>query len=351
MKRAIIGNMSGLVRSSLSDMKEGAFTRKASVHRNFIGDSRFPAETGRYILAVSYACPWAHRCIIVRALLGLEAVVPMYVTHPTWELTKPKVDEHRGWVFAPSGQSSILHPSGANQIPIDEWCTPPPVKFASWTSVRSIYDTSGDVNSTKFTVPVLFDTKSKTIVNNESSEIIRMLYDPSLLGQFATKNRSLNLRPRELEVKIDSVNEWIYHQINNGVYKAGFASAQQAYEKAAHELEDGLTRVEAILSQSRFLVSDQVITEADIRFFPTLIRHDEVYTVYFKCSHVPVVTPGTRFPNIVRYMKDMWSFPEVRQSTVMAHIKNHYYTSHSSLNPYGVVPLGPRVISQLEAVE
>lgn len=257
-------------KSALVEVKNGAFARTESVHRDTIGSPAFPPESGRYALIVSYACPWANRCIIVRSLYGLEKVVPMYVVHPTWQKTKPDVDEHSGWVFVSPNGEPLLHPSGENKIDCDEFCVPPPTEL-NWTSARSVYDTAGAGNAKKYTVPILFDLSTNKIVNNESSEIIKMLYDPTMLGQFATKNQSLNLYPSELASEIEDVNNFVYPQINNGVYKCGFAHSQEAYEAAAYSLKDGLERVEAILSSSEYIAGN-VLTEADIRLFVTLIR-------------------------------------------------------------------------------
>jgi|EP00505_MAST-04D_sp_SCG-Rhode-Island_P004273 glutathionyl-hydroquinone reductase len=338
--------------SALSSLVEvstkGAFVRADSVHRNIVGKTPgFPPESGRYLLVVSLACPWANRCVIVRGLYGLEDVVPMCTVHPTWGHTKPGVDEHRGWMFSSPSDPPRQHPSGKNEIVCDEACVPPPEGLC-WSTARDIYDACGAGDAKKFTVPVLWDLQQGTIVNNESSEIIRMLYDPACLGQFATK-KHYNLYPAELAAQIEEANAFIYPSINNGVYKCGFAHTQEAYESAAITLREGLQRVEDMLSTSKFICGE-TLTEADVRLFVTLIRHDEVYVVYFKCNHCPIVG-GTLFPNIVRYMKLMMSIPEVAESINMDHIKNHYYTSHPSLNPYGVVPLGGNVLKQLRSLD
>lgn len=337
-------------KSGLQETIDGAFVRSASAHRSIIGaDPAFPPESGRYLLVVSHACPWAHRCVIVRALLGLENAVPLCVVHPTWAATKPDVDGHRGWVFVDPKSDPITHPSGVNTVS-NQGCVLPPPEFAKeWTSVRSIYDASGDGDAKKFTVPILFDMQNKTIVNNESSEILRMLYNPKSIGQFASKNESLDLRPASLAQHIDETNAWVYDQINDGVYKAGLAHSQSEYEKAATALKAGLQRVESILQNSKYLCSMEMITEADVRLFVTLIRHDEVYVTYFKCNHCPILF-GDEFPNIVQYMRMLYAIPEVRGTINMGHIKNHYYTSHPSLNPYGVVPLGRGALERLEGI-
>eukprot|EP00941_MAST-03F_sp_MAST-3F-sp1_P001815 g1815.t1 len=294
-----------------------------------VGEAPHDVESGRYLLIVSYACPWAHRCLMTRAYFGLEKCVPVCSVHPTWGKTKPETDNHSGWLFSDSF----------------ERCTRPP---NDWFSVRSVYDASGAVNMKKFTVPILWDLKLSTIVNNESSDIIKCLYKKDLLGQYATKNETVDFFPPKQLDKIEETNKWVYDQINNGVYKCGFATTQEAYESAAKELEKGLVRVENILSKSRFLCSDDSLTEADFRLFATLIRHDEVYCVYFKCNHVPIVT-SNRFPNIVRYMKELFSLEEIKSTISMEHIKRHYYTSHPKLNPYAIIPVGPNVLNLLES--
>jgi glutathionyl-hydroquinone reductase len=327
--------------------KTGAFARTDSIHRNYVGDEAFPPELKRYLLICAYACPWAHRCLIVRSLYGLENCIPIAVVHPTWEKTGD--DGHSGWVFKSPNDPPVVHPSTMTTIPCDENCHPPPCEYL-WKSVRSIYEASTGGNcgkDVKFTVPILWDMKNDTIVNNESSEIIRMFSNPQLLGQFATKNQHLNLRPKKHIHTIDTINAWIYEQVNNGVYKCGFSKTQQAYDVAAKELEDGLNKVERLLETSRFLCTNDSITEADVRLFPTLIRHDEVYCVYFKTNHVPIINNMQQFPNINRYMKDMMCINEIRSTVKMKHIKYHYYTSHPTLNPYGIIPKGNNVIKSL----
>jgi len=334
-------------KTALAEMKDGRFARTDSIHRNSIGDPHFPPEHGRYLLVAAYACPWAHRCLIARALYGLEQAIPLATTHSSWQLTRPNTDTHSGWIFAEPGTGPIVHPSGKNSIEIDEDCLTPP-KSLGWKSVRDIYEMNGSTTTDlKFTVPILYDLKTNVIVNNESSEILRMLADPQLLGQFATKHQALHLYPVHLKTKIDGVNDFIYTQINDGVYKCGFSNTQNAYNIAATDLQAGLQRVEVILGKSRYLCTNDTITEADIRLFVTLIRHDEVYCVYFKTNHVPIVG-ATLFPNIVRYMQEILQFyPEIVHTIKMKHIKNHYYTSHPLLNPFGIVPKGPNVLQSL----
>ena len=246
--------------SALTEVAKGAFARTESTFRNIIGTSpSFPPEKNRYLLVAAHACPWANRCIMARSLFGLEQAVPMAVVHPTWAATNPNVDDHFGWVFSSPSDPPIQHPSGENEVACDEQCIPPP-SHLNWPSARSVYDTSAPGATTKFTVPILYDLVENVIVNNESSEILRMLYDRDLLGQFATKNHALNLYPKEKSIEIETCNDFIYPSINNGVYKCGFAHSQAAYEAAAVSLKEGLQRVETILSASNFLCGD-VLTE------------------------------------------------------------------------------------------
>ena len=165
-------------------------------------------------------------------------------------------------------------------------------------------------------------------------------------SEVSTKNQELNFLPSALAQTIEEVNEWVYPQINNGVYKCGFAKTQQAYEAAAKDLQAGLEHANSLLEHSKFLCSQDQMTEADIRLFVSLIRHDEVYCVYFKTNHVPIVG-ATKFPHLIRYMKDILKIPEVRETVKMGHIKGHYYTSHPGLNPYGIIPVGPELLRSL----
>lgn len=257
-----------LEKTTLKDIDaKGAFKRKDSVFRNKIApDSTYPPQCGRYILYISYACPWASRCSAYRVAKGLENVIELAVTSPVWDFTRPGQDGHEGWVF------DLTYPG----------CTEDPLH--QFKSVRDIYELSmhntNDDFDTRYTVPVLFDRKTMTIVNNESSQIIRMLN--SEFNHFA-RHPQLDLCPVALQPQIDAINAKTYEPICNGVYKCGFAQSQEAYDEAATVLFDNLDEMEQILSHQRYLVGD-VPTQADVRLFCSLVRFDEVYATHFKCN-------------------------------------------------------------------
>ena len=313
------------------DDKSGAFVRTDSTFRHMISKED-AAEKGRYALIVSHACPWANRCTAMRLLKGLDDCIELYVVHPTWGKTKPDVSEsedaHCGWQFA-TGAMSNSKGFGSFQA---RDCTDAP-SFGEGRFVRDLYP--DDVS--KYTVPILYDKLNNSIVNNESSEVLRLLnseFASHAKGKFA----EFDFYPEALRPEIDAVNEWIYHDINNGVYKAGFAKSQDAYEAAYDALFKSLDRVEEILSSSRYLVKG-AFTEADIRLFMTLARFDEVYAVYFKTNQKFL----NQYPHIRGYCRDVYqSFDGIiGQSIYMDHIKIHYFTSHPALNPYAVIPKGP----------
>lgn len=310
--------------------KDGELKRKDPIFRNHIGpDSEFEAESGRYHLYISYACPWANRCLAVRDLKGLQDVIGLSVVHPTWKQTRPGVDEHRGWAFASPDDPPFDHPSGGETYPGKD-VIPDTINGAKFA--RDLYEMTGVPPETipAYSVPILWDKKKGTIVNNESSEIIRMIN--SEFNAFA-KNPDLDLYPEALRPAIDDINKWVYPTINNGVYRCGFATRQAPYEKAFHELFDALDKVEAILAEKRYLVGD-TLTEADIRLFMTLIRFDPVYVVYFKTNKKFI----HQYPNMREYVKELHAL--MKDSINIEHIKTHYFTSHPKLNYYGIVPIG-----------
>lgn len=225
-----------------------------------------------------------------------------------------------GWIF-PESNTEVL---GAE---------PDPLNGAK--SVRELYEIASTNYSGKFTVPILWDKKLKTIVNNESSEIIRMF---NTEFNDIAENPILDLYPSELQAQIDETNEWIYPNINNGVYRCGFAKKQEPYIDAARELYDALDKCEDILSKQRYICGNK-LTEADIRLFVTLIRFDEVYAVHFKCNKKLI----REYPNIFNYTKDIFQIPGISSTVNMEHIKLHYYGSHPSINPFGIVPMGPNI--------
>ena len=310
--------------------KSGEFVRTASVFRNWVratpkSSEDYPAEAGRYHLYVSYACPWASRCLFVRSLKGLEDVISLSVVGSVFEKTSsnPK-DLHKGWTFLTAEQEA--------------GCIPDEVMNAK--TIRELYEMCNDTLG-KYTVPVLFDKKTKMIVNNESAEIIRMFNVE--FNAFA-KNPSLDLYPEGLRKEIDAVNDWVYPNINNGVYKAGFAQKQQPYDEAVDGVFKHLDKAEEILSKQRYIASKDTLTEADVRFFVTIVRFDEVYHGHFKCNKKRL----SDYTNISNYLRELYQMPGVAETVNMEHIKSHYHRSHPSINPFGIVPAGPSVLESLK---
>lgn len=294
----------------------GRFVRKLPQFRSWItadgsagptGDAGFKAETGRYHLYVSLACPWAHRTLIFRALKGLEEMIPISVVH--WYMAD------NGWAFQ-SGDGVI----------------PDTVNGAEY--MHQVYTTAMSDYSGRVTVPVLWDKQTGTIVSNESPEIIRMFN--SAFDQVGAKEG--DYYPESLRGEIDSVNERIYESVNNGVYKCGFATTQEAYEEAIGPLFETLDWLDDRLSGQRYLTGS-TITEADWRLFTTLVRFDPVYVGHFKCNIRRIVD----YPNLSGYLRDLYQQPGIAETVNMEHIKNHYYSSHESVNPSRVVPVGPDI--------
>jgi putative glutathione S-transferase len=287
----------------------GTFERQASSFRGRIGSdgsSAHPAASGRYHLYVSLACPWAHRTLIVRALKGLEEAVSVSIVDPL-------MLEH-GWVFSDG-----------------PGCVPDPIFGA--TRLWEIYVRAKPDYTGRVTVPVLWDKQAQTIVNNESSEILRML--DADLDAFATREVP-PLYPEALRPQIDAINDRVYRTVNNGVYLAGFATTQDAYERAVRELFATLEDLEARLARQRRLVGDET-TEADWRLFTTLLRFDAVYHGHFKCN----VKRLRDFPRLWAYTRELYEVPGVKGTVDWSHIKGHYYRSHRTINPTGIVPVGP----------
>ena len=292
----------------------GRFVRKDSQFRNWItpdgsagpsGEAGFKAEANRYHLYVSLACPWACRTLIMRNIKGLEEMISVSVVNPLMVENGWTFEEDEGVIADPVLNADFLH-----QI---------------YTNVEPNY-------SGRVTVPVLYDLKQNKIVNNESSEILRMLN--SAFDGIGAKPGDYS--PAALMNEIDAINEKVYHNINNGVYKAGFSTAQEVYEEEVEKLFAALDEVEEILGRQPYLVGDQ-ITEADWRLFTTLIRFDPVYYGHFKCNYRHVY----EYPNIWRYTKELYNHPGVAETVDFRHIKEHYYRSHKTINPTGVVPKGP----------
>lgn len=297
--------------------KDGAFKRPETSFRNWVtadgeagpsGDGGFKAEPGRYHLYICHACPWAHRTMIFRALKGLEDVISVSVVH--WLM------QDNGWTFAPG-----------------DGVVPDPVIGADY--LHQIYSHADSNFSGRVTVPVLWDLQRNTIVSNESAEIIRMLN--TAFNAFAAHPEP-DFYPEDLRGEIDAVNERVYHTVNNGVYRSGFAKSQEAYDKAVTELFDTLDWLEERLSRQRYLAGDRV-TEADWRLFTTLLRFDPVYHGHFKCNIRRLVD----YPNLWNYTRELYQTPGVDSTINLDHIKRHYYASHESVNPTGIVPVGPDI--------
>ncbi|KAI9930329.1 S-glutathionyl-(chloro)hydroquinone reductase [Aspergillus wentii] len=305
--------------------RSGEFKRQQSVFRNWISreaGAEFPPEKGRYHLYVSYACPWAHRTLITRKLKGLEDFISFTSVH--WHLGE------NGWRFATPDE----------KLP-GENTTPDPL-HPEFTHLRQIYFSNDPEYTGRFTVPVLFDKKTGRIVSNESAEIIRMLYyefDDLLPEQY----KKVDLFPLALRSSIESSNEWIYNDVNNGVYKSGFATTQEAYEKAVKTLFSSLDKIEAHLSAPKSSDSpfffDSNVTEADIRLFTTIIRFDPVYVQHFKCN-IRDIRSG--YPALHNWLRRLyWDIPAFRETTDFEHIKKHYTKSHKQINPFSITPVGP----------
>jgi len=347
-------------RCGLDDMdtKTGEFKRQDAGWREWISSkkgSKFYAEPGRYHIYAAHACPWAHRAVITIALKGLEDVIGVTYVHPTWQFTKPGIDDHRGWIFGTSASSkestnsknheTLTAPSksvlsntdGVGAFPSD-WGEIDP-NFQSF-SVRDLYERAEDTIG-KYSVPIIWDTHLNTIVNNESSEIIRMLN--SEFNAFA-KHPNLDLFPHDdaKRKEIEAVNEWIYPTINNGVYRCGFAKTQNAYDIAIDELTKSFDKIESILQKQRF-IAGKLLTEADVRLFVTMFRFDEVYIVYFKTNTRSVKTS----PAILNYMREIYQMKGVADVCFMDKIKGHYFTSHVEYNKYSIVPKGADFVNLL----
>ncbi len=309
MNKPVTGKPAGNTWSRQID-DTGEFVRKDAVFRSWIradGSTGFAPAAGRYHLYVSLACPWAHRTLIVRKLKGLEHAISVDVVDPL--LTD------RGWTFkqsSPGATGDTLN--GCERL-------------------RQVYELADPGYEGVVTVPVLWDKHGNTIVNNESSEIIR-IFNSEFQG--VARNPGLDLYPESLRTAIDECNRWIYDDINNGVYRAGFARTQAAYSTAVRSVFAALDRSEAMLEKSRYLCGD-TFTEADIRLFVTLLRFDAVYVTHFKCNIRRIVD----YPNLWGYTRDIYQRPGIAETVNMEHIKRHYFESHRHMNPYGIVPEGP----------
>ena len=291
-----------------SNDQKGSFKRASSVFRNKISSnhSTYLPETNRYHLYVSYACPWAHRTLIFRKLKNLENHISVDYVHPDML--------EMGWSFEknfPGTSGDSLH---------------------NKRYVHEIYQLSDKDISTKATVPILWDKKTRTIVNNESSEIIRIMNDAF---NDITKNKD-DYYPEKFRDQIDSINDTIYENINNGVYRSGFSKTQLSYEEAVEKLFSSLDMINDILEGRNYLVGD-ILTEADIRLVPTLIRFDCVYYFHFKCNLKKI----SEYKNISRYLRNLFEEDAIKSTTNFEHIKRHYFYSHENINPFRIIPIGP----------
>ncbi len=304
----------GVWQEDVSRTKDGRFIRPTTRYHDFItpdgsaaadGNRSFPAEAGRYHLYVSLACPWAHRTLIFRKLKRLENVISVSIAEPLYGKT--------GWQFGTVPGATLDEINGKRTL-------------------AEIYLIADPHYTGRVSVPMLWDKKTRTIVNNESSEIIRMLN----AAFEAFTNEHTDYYPAELRPEIDRINAIVYPNINNGVYRAGFATTQDAYEEAARGIFAALDQLEERLSLQRYLVGEQ-LTEADWRLFTTLIRFDSVYYSHFKCNLRRIAD----YPNLWNYLRDLYQVPGIAETVSIDHIKRHYYGSQRQVNPTGIVPIGP----------
>ncbi len=286
----------------------GEFRRQADAFRDWVtadGSSGYPAAAGRYHLYVSWACPWAHRTIIVRKLKKLEQAIGMTVVDP--------IRDEQGWAFREGPGYSLDPINGFNFL-------------------SEAYQATNPSYRGRVTVPVLWDTVSKRIVSNSDDDLMRILNHE--FNQFTTD--TTDLYPHTLRQEIDGLNEFIYDNVNNGVYRAGFATSQRVYERAVRRLFDALDQLEKRLEDRRYLFGAQFV-ETDWRLFVTLIRFDAVYHGHFKCNIRRIID----YPNLFGYLKDLYQTDGIAETVNFDHIKRHYYITHDHINPTRIVPVGP----------
>jgi len=290
--------------------EQGEFVRQEDQFRGWVtrdGSSGYPAESGRYHLYVSLACPWAHRTVVMRKLKRLEDVIGMTVVDP--------IRDECGWAFR--------NGPGYSEDPVNGF------QFLS-----EAYRASDPDFNARVTVPVLWDKKTSLIVSNADDDIMRMFN-----GEFNSfTNCDLDFYPEPLRAEIDEINNFVYLNVNDGVYQAGFASTQSAYERAVRALFNALDQIDERLKTKRYLVGNQM-TEADWRLFTTLIRFDAVYYVHFKCNIRRIID----YPNLYGYLLELYQYEGVAETVNFDHIKRHYYITHKDINPCGIVPLGPEL--------
>ena len=292
--------------SSHAEVSDGRFRRQDSRFRDRVtadGSSGLKAEPGRYHLYAARACPWCHRTLVVRELKGLQDVIGISYLHP--------YRDRSGWAFPGDGFVDDLH---------------------GWSHLSEAYEATAPGYDARISAPVLWDRETGRIVNNESADIVRMLN-----AEFDEwGDRSVDLYPEALRAEIDELNEWIYRDVNNGVYRTGFARSQEAYDEAFADVFAALARLEAILAERRYLTGD-TITEADWRLWPTLVRFDPVYHTHFRLNGRRV----SDHPNLWGFARELYQLPGVAATTSLDEIREHYYTTHDELNPKRIIPRGP----------
>jgi putative glutathione S-transferase len=298
-------------RSIITSDEKGSYARLPRTFENKISsdDAIYTADSKRYHLYVSYACPWATRALIYRKLKSLEDHISLDVVHP--DLLE------EGWAFDDS------YPGATKE------------SLYGYKFLRQLYQKSDPNVTTSVTVPVLWDKQTETIVNNESSQVIRIFN--SAFNELTGNNE--NYYPNHLQEEINKLNDWIYSSVNNGVYKCGFAKTQESYDEAVTDLFKALDELDQRLAKSKYLIED-TLTEADLRLIPTLLRFDVAYVTHFKCNIKRIID----YKYLSRYVNDLMTIPAIIDSTKFDHIKRHYYFSHKEINPYRIVPAGPELI-------
>ena len=298
-------------RSIITSDEKGSYARLPRTFENKISsdDAVYTPDSKRYHLYVSYACPWATRALIYRKLKSLEDHISVDVVHP--DLLE------EGWAFDDS------YPGATKE------------SLYGFKFLRQLYQKSDPNVTTSVTVPVLWDKQTETIVNNESSQVIRIFN--SAFNELTGNNE--NYYPDHLQEEIDKLNDWIYNSVNNGVYKCGFAKTQESYDEAVTALFEALDELDQRLAKSKYLIED-ILTEADLRLIPTLLRFDVAYVTHFKCNIKRIID----YKHLSRYVNDLMTIPAIKDSTKFDHIKRHYYFSHKEINPYRIVPAGPELI-------
>lgn len=315
---------------------DGKFKRTEAGFRNTIkADGPFKPEAGRYHLYVALACPWAAGTLAALKYKGLEGAIGYSVVHPTWNPTKPddSEDAHTGWHFKNPGDEPLTNALGHGSFDCDDALIPDTINGAK--TVRDLYELANDQTG-KYTTPILWCKKEKTIVCNESLDILK-IFD-SAFDEFAQHPKRKLFKDDEMK-EAEELNEYIYPTVNNGVYRCGFAKTQKAYEEAHTQLFASLERLESHLEEKNAnripFLTGQDLTWIDLRLYMTLVRFDPVYITYFKTSQKRIAD----FPHLLKFVRKCYSIPEIKASTNIKHIKMHYFTAHPSLNTYGIIPV------------